>query len=941
MALNNPRSGKLVRTGLRAAGGGLAVVAVAAALGSAPDARAAKKTTSVFVPVTANVVGSSNVAGNEIIEIAFSAPVDPTSVSPATLYVQEKNATGTGYTKQIFGSYQVEGAFARFYPRFPTHLRDPETGRFYGEASSLDNADANAGLKPSKDYQLFLIGRPNVTTIRSARKKPLKNNYFGRFTTAAATSAEKQYTTATYGDAPPPEAAFTNPSDTFPTARTQYATFGGTRGVPNDLTIQVYCTKVPLAPRLARTVGNVELTLVERNGSTAVRRPVPGRVFVEQNFETTLLAFEPRFPLADKAVYALRVTKNVRDLTEQYDFDTNRQRERLRAMYDQLSAARSLNPTTAPENLPDPDDALTGDWPEDPAERGVLKANLLKLGDTRVDEIDPRTAVIFTTRDEPITNASLTINFTKTENLFDSSLSTGEWDQSIPGAASAIFTISGGSAALGDLTPTAGTVFLNGDSQPGSTFNYRTINIPSGVTVSITGTRPVTLKAIDFTLNGAIDVSGGVGQVGRSKSGSAPTTAEVAPGGVGGPGGGVGGIATTSFTGGAAGGTGGRGTDSDGGNPSTFGGLGGLGGKLATGSYYAYAGGGGGGGGRTAGKDGQAGQAVPGLAFYASWNGTGGLGGAGSSNTTLTPLVGGAGGGASGNSMASNWAASWGYRSGGSGGGGGGAILIQTARTLTVGTGGRVRANGGAGAAMTIISGTGAPGGPGGGGGGGSILLRSTGGFNFGNPAANFEVKGGLGGAGTGSYPNVGGAGGDGYLRTEDPNGGIALTNGSQGSFDPVGGGVPSYVYSKWADLGVQDPVVVPWSKADIVTNPASNDAVLVECQMTREDTTVFETPDLTALNASQNSTNLAKTSAWTPLKIHDLTGIPGGAFQPVGWSLGADGPEFAGFPISTLNGRGYRFIRFRIFFQLDGAQRLTDAFPNVDQIVTHFQFNL
>ena len=46
------------------------------------------------------------------------------------------------YTKQVFGSYQVVGTLVRFFPRLPTHLRDPETQAFYPFASPQDSAEA-------------------------------------------------------------------------------------------------------------------------------------------------------------------------------------------------------------------------------------------------------------------------------------------------------------------------------------------------------------------------------------------------------------------------------------------------------------------------------------------------------------------------------------------------------------------------------------------------------------------------------------------------------------------------------------------------------------------------------------------------------------------------------------------------------------------------------
>lgn len=932
----------------RAAVGALAVCTTAVALGVDGAAEAAKSSKGGVLSVrTIGIAGRSGVHANEIVEVEFNTEIDPSSVGPATVQVRARNATGTGYTKQVFGTFQAAGRIIRFFPRLPGHLRDAN-GKFYTEGLPQDDAAENAGFQPATDYQVTLIGRPEATTIRAATGRPLKRSQIFRFSTASNTSADMLYTTTTYSESPPPQYSFSNPPDTVPVPATQFTTFGGTAGVPNDILAQLYCTRVPLSPATARVLGNVTLTMLARNGNYTLRRPVEGSVYVEQNVDTTLLVYKPRFPLADKATYSLRVSKNVKDLTEQYDFLPNRDRERLRQIYDALTSSRANSPGTPAADLADPPSALIGDWPPatDTAARGVLKANILALGDAYPDEFDPRTMIIFTTRDEPITNAEFRLEFLKSEGLFDATVSTGEWDVSVPGAASAIFTVAGGSAVNGDFTPTSNTT-LNAANYPSHEMNFRDVLIPQGVTVTLTGTRPVTIKAINFTLNGTIEMSGSQGQIGQSGNRNAVR------GGAGGPGGGAGAdsnynsfpASNADLNNGYAGLTGKAGVDTEGNNPTPFGGQGGLGGKMATSTYYMYGGGGGGGGARLAGKNGGNGTGGGGT-FGASWNGAGGAGGAAAAVQDLNPLFGGAGGGSGGNGGLfyngqgfSSY--SW-YGSGSGGGGGGGAIMIQTARTLTIGSTGLIRAIGGNGNSQVVVSSYYGSAGPGGGGGGGSVLLRSSYGFNIANPTGSFNVNGGAGGAGTGSYPNRGGDGGAGFIRTEDPNGGITLPNGGQGTFDPVGAGVPSFVYSKWADLGVQDPRILAWTKDDIATDPTTNDAIYVQVQMTREDPSIFGQPDESALDKLGNSTNTSITSQWLPIKIHDRTGLPGqGAFTVPGYDPAFDGSEFASFPITALNGLGLRFIRFRIFFQLDQTQRRTDPIPNVDYIITHYQYNL
>ena len=944
-------------------GGCAAACIVALSVASDQPARAGSRKGGALQIQSINVASESGVPANAIVEIVFNNEVDPASVTPATLQVRGQNSTQTGYTKQVFGATQVVGNIVRFYPRLPTHLRD-DTGDFYPAGSALDDAAANAGFKPVTGYQVLAIGKPAIATIRGTNGRPLKISTYTRFKTAAASPPEKLWTTQTYSDSPPPQFSFSNPPDTVPSAATNYGTHGGTQDVPNSAELSLYCTKVPLAPGTARNQGNVELTMFARKGDYTLRRPVIGTVFVEQSFETTLLAFQPRVSLADLGTYGLRVSKGVKDLTEQNDFSVNRDRARLHEIYDWLAQGRLNLPGTPYADLPDPKPELILDWPKEKdssgnftaetvMQRGVLKTNMLQLGDLYPDEIDPRVMLIFTTRDEPVTRDTVVVEMTKSENLYDSGLSTGEIDTSVPGAASGSFTAAGGSGALGDYFPTS-SKSIAADSFPNAELNYRNVSIPNGVVITFTGTKPPTIKALSIVINGELNVNGFTGQ-GASTSVSYSSTFSSTYstiGSPGGPGGGKGGNGATVL--GSTGqspvvaGSGTPGNDGAGVVASAQdGGRGGVGGAQGTGSAYVMGAGGGGGGGiRTGGTSGAA-STPP----YVSWAGSPGAGGAAAlGNDDLVPLVGGAGGGAGATGGYIYPSYNWG-QSGGSGGGGGGALILQTAGTLTIGTTGAIRAHGGLGGAGSGIKSTWSSG-PGGGGGGGSILLRSTKGFNISNPAGSLDVGGGAGGTQSGTYTSpYGGNGGSGLVRTEDPNGGIAIPGATQGLFQPVGAGVPSFVYTKWIDLGVQDPRVLPWTVGDIVTS-AQNDAIYVQAQMTREHPVIFGTPDTSTIITvptsniadAQQSSNTAVASMWVPIKLHDETGIVGGAFgNTIGQipGLPPNPPkEYAGFNISALNGKGYRFIRFRVFFQLDATQSTSSPLPNVDRIITTFEFN-
>jgi hypothetical protein len=926
------------RVRIRTCAAASAVVALSVAVWTAPAAKARQGRKVPFKVASINVSSSAGVPANEILTVTFTAPVDPSSASAAAVQVRGRNASNTGYTRQVFGSLQVASNVVRFYPRLPGHLRRPD-GTFNPEGSALDDAAANAGFQPATAYQLRLVGAPNASPLRSVSGAPLKSDAVARFSIASGAKASELWTANTYSDAPPPSFSFSNPPDHVPSAADQYTSRGGAVDVPTKTSVALFCTKVPLSPTSVRVAGNVDLTMTSRRGDASLRRSVAGSVFIEQNFETTRLEFKPRVALADQAVYRLRVTKGVKDLTEENDFATNPERERLRAIYDFLAAGRALSNGGPVADLPDPPDELIADWPPadlgaGSAQRSIYKANILALGDTYPDEIDPRTMVMFTTRDEPVTDDSVAIEFLRTENLTDDPLTTGTVDTDVPSAAAAVFTAAAGSGVDGDLMPTKNIV-LSADSYPNGEMNFRRIVIPAGVTVTLAGGRPAVMRSVTFLLDGTLTADGAAGQ-------SASTTPSTSPissianqaGGAGGPGGGRGGNSSTSLSPGT-GDVGNGGVDrfgapaaaADGGRPGQGGQMAGISAQNALGG-----GGGGGGGVRTAGGVGAAATGP-----FASWNGAGGAGGAAAlGNDDLSPLVGGAGGGAGGNGswLQGNWATT-----AGAGGGGGGALMIQTAGTFTVGTAGAIRARGGAGG-NGPNTGNSFPAGPGGGGGGGSVLLRTTKGFNVANPASAFSAAGGNGGTQTGgNTAPFGGRGGDGLVRTEDPNGGLSIPGGTQALYNPAGAGVPSVVYTKFVDLGVQSPRVLPFGVPDVVT-VAQNDAILVEAQMTRENLTKLATPDLSAITASQDTSNLAITSSWTPIKLHDETGLPAGAFGAIAGLPPGHNPEFAGFSVDALNGHGYRFIRFRVRFQLDATQTAQSALPYVDRIVTHFQFN-
>lgn len=936
--------------------GGLAVAGAGTVLLDSPDAEARTKRRGrqrgPLRLIDVSVADEGNVPGNAIIEMRFTRQIARSSVNPAVFQIRAQNADNTGFAKQVAGDFQWLGNLVRFYPRLPTHLRDPDSddGGFYPVTHSRDDAEANAGLQPDTAIEIAILGNPNVAAVRAPRGRKLNKTYRQTFRTAPEGDPTLQYTRETYQDNPPPGFVFSNPSDKVASVADQYALHGGTIGVPSNQRVTLFGRKVPISPPTLRQPGNVTLTLLERKGDTSQTKPIQGNPFVEQNFDGVRMVFEPRFALPDVGVYALRVTKDVKDLTEQLSFRSNQERLRLREIYAFMDAARTLQPGTPLEQLPSPDtNGLAFDWPTNQALHGPLRRNILLLGDAFPAEIDPRVMILFSTRDEPVSEDNITIEFEDSEPYYDPVSSTATWDDDgSPGTVSAIHTVAGGSAVNGDFEPEINET-ISADGFPGGVINWRKVRIPQGVVVNILGSRPAVIRCLEFELEGELRVDGSSGQ--NANTGTYQGTNQEPPtsgahtqrrGGAGGPGGGDGADSGEEYydngdpPADAIGGTGDPGVDLDGDvAPPGAGGRGGEGGRTSTGTYYRMGGAGGGGGARTAGTAGAATGPLPN-----NWgNGFGGAGGAGSDNDALDPLVGGAGGGSGGNAT---WAPGNWKKTAGAGGGGGGALLLQSSGIVSIGSTGVIRARGGRGGNGTNNNST-LSAGPGGGGGGGSLLLRSSRGFNLANASAAFDVRGGQGGTQSGTYTaSPGGNGGVGYLRLEDPNGGLGVSGGTAGTFDPVGGGVPSFALTNFIDIGVDAPRFLNFGPNDIEFNEGANDALFVEIQYAIEDPDNFGQPLLTALDPNGNSTDVSEISQWTPVLVADNVPTPNGAFGGTipGYDRSLDGTPKFFETADVANAQPYKFVRFRFTFQLDATQTVRDPLPNVSKLVIRFQFN-
>jgi hypothetical protein len=284
---------------------------------------------------------------------------------------------------------------------------------------------------------------------------------------------------------------------------------------------------------------------------------------------------------------------------------------------------------------------------------------------------------------------------------------------------------SGSTGVDGDFNPPVNTEVV---LPPNGILNYRSVNIPLGVTVRFkrnSANTPVTiLVAGDAVIVGTINLDGEIAPV------SGPGTANDNPlddglpgkGGPGGFDGGFGGLPTTS--------------SARGGNGLGPGG-GGAGGELA---IWA--------GGIVPGQGGGAGYATSGnspVEVTLSYTTSGGTGGEIYGSKFLVPLIGGSGGGGGGRGSSSQ---------GEGGGGGGGALLLAATGTVTLS--GVISAKGGSAgrSAGTAFGGAGS---------GGAIRIVAT--TITGRGAINVD-----GGTGRINTTSVLGKGGQGRVRLEAEN---------------------------------------------------------------------------------------------------------------------------------------------------------------------------
>ncbi|MCB9740639.1 MAG: hypothetical protein H6747_15350 [Deltaproteobacteria bacterium] len=296
-----------------------------------------------------------------------------------------------------------------------------------------------------------------------------------------------------------------------------------------------------------------------------------------------------------------------------------------------------------------------------------------------------------------------------------------------------------GSGKDGDYKPTSNANLV------GKAYEFKDFIIPKGVTIKVTGSTVLQIKATGkVQIDGVLDLSGAAGASTSQGSNGCSGNTGCAPGGVG-------------VSGGANGAQGCYGSSGQ-----TGGGSGGGKGGTYCSSYGAGGGGGGYGTGGSNGVSGSSGCSV-------------GAGGGTYTGVHAGIAVGGSGGGSGGYGTA--------YNSGGGGGGAGGGVIRIDATEIRVS--GSLIADGGKGGDNT----NNCDGGAGGGGSGGGIWLR----------AAKVDLSGGtvraVGGAagdavaGQSSDGGDGGAGGVGQIRVDSTSAVVGTTN-------------PTYTKGNATDLG-------------------------------------------------------------------------------------------------------------------------------------------
>lgn len=482
-----------------------------------------------------------------------------------------------------------------------------------------------------------------------------------------------------------------------------------------------------------------------------------------------------------------------------------------------------------------------------------------------------------------------------------------------PGALTAVFAPFAGNGQDGALSPSGGdiTVLNTGTTAP-RIFNYTSVNIGFGVVVRAEGSFGLIMRSQgNVRIAGLLDVSGAAGGIGGTGDvfGATPNGGI---GGTGGPGGFSGGNGAMSTAGnfdgitgaGPGGGIRGLSGDQEAGSSSTdplrMRTAGGGGGHATAGTRSDFAnfkGQGSGEGGSAYGEadftDAILVPAVVGVPTLTSgFGGSGGGGGGGEDDVNPTNQSGTVGGEDEG---------------GGGGGGGGGAVQIVSYTNVEII--GRIDASGGNGGNTSNPStGSFGQGAAGGAGAGGSIWVQA-----FGNISLDAQVqvvaRGGTGGTGdsNGITFQKGGNGGDGYIRFEDRDGVLTISDGSSGlpagvtpaTEDSIGTFSPTLSLNSVGQSTFYNQFIpTPNYSAATVNQTANGGSITIWVQGSRDDLTQAGPqpvdPDTDPLRLS--------TTDWTPIALIDQID-------------------------------NYQFLRFRVDFTVDPLHAFSDPLPIVREI--------
>jgi hypothetical protein len=798
--------------------------------------------------------------------IRFSDRVASASVGAVAIQIR----TGAGWSKQVPGEFEVDGPVVTFRPRLPV-LADLSDG----------------GFQPGTPHQITILGLPSPSSVRDRTGDPVSKSHVAYFLTTA--DPARYFRSENHAEAPPPRVTCTVPADILP--ESPWLTPAGALDVPVTTPLVLQFNRVGLLPSTL-TEEDVVLTMTEFRGAPAMRR-IPGDVVLTQSSRSVRLRFAPRIRLPDRSRFVLQVSANVLDLTGAFPVAAHEQRSLIRAA---ALAEKATNPT----------------------------GNLAVLLRDHPLEIDPRTFLVFTTRDEPEETLSKTLEFDGSDVDVDGGVgvdaarTTASFDAAVPGSVAATLNVAGGDGSAGDFQPLFSTTLdTDASPTPGGVFQYRTLSIPLGVTVTIRGSKPAVLRCRgDATIEGNLVIAGANGdaaEVGQNAS------LVLRAGGAAGPGGGAGGDSSID---------GAYGLPGESGGDVAGGALGGGGGyETSQAATFSFAGGGGGGGNAV---DGVAGGSGTYPSAGTGWNGAGGAAGvAGGQAPTSAATdggrafagVGGAGGGAGGN----NHYVPYGYRTtGAGGGGGGGALLVTAAGSLRIS--GRIDARGGTGG--NVVSASSFYGGsPGGGGAGGTVALYSQGPMDV--AGAILEATGGSAGSTLGvPWLGLGGAGANGFLRLEDGDGAVAGTGSllafpaaQTGRYDPASAATdpPSVFTGTWHSLGAAAPEILDFVPEDFTAVDVAGCTVAWEIQAAREDPLRPGKPDVGSL--------------------HPVTGATSDPARASGWTLLADTAGGIRDVSAAIGGRGFEHFRIRVTFTLGDGLKAADVKPSVGRFRIRFRY--